>query len=228
MRTYYLIRHSMTAGNQKKRYIGRTDESLCEEGIRLLSELQMPEAERIYVSPMKRCLQTAQILYPGQPYRIVEDFRECDFGSFENKNYQELSGCKEYQAWLDSRGTISFPGGEDPKGFRRRCLEGFAKVREECQRDGVHTAACIVHGGTIMSILEAYGRPAGDYYDYQVGNGEGYELMVADDDTGSGRISAGSSAGRSQVDVSSGASDRKADHGAGENYQKLSALRPGR
>ena len=32
----YLIRHSMTAGNLKKRYIGRTDESLCPEGIVLL------------------------------------------------------------------------------------------------------------------------------------------------------------------------------------------------
>ena len=32
----YLIRHSMTAGNLKKRYIGRTYESLCPEGIVLL------------------------------------------------------------------------------------------------------------------------------------------------------------------------------------------------
>ena len=34
----YLIRHSMTAGNLKKRYIGRTDESLCPEGIVLLEK----------------------------------------------------------------------------------------------------------------------------------------------------------------------------------------------
>lgn len=228
MRTYYLIRHSMTAGNREKRYIGRTDEPLCEEGIRMLEHRSMPQAERIYVSPMKRCLQTAQMLYPGRSYRIVEDFRECDFGSFETRNYRELAGCPEYQEWIDSKGMLPFPGGEDPEAFRARCLEGFARVREECRRDGIRTAACIVHGGTIMSILEAYARPAGDYYDYQVGNGEGYELMVADDDTGSGRISAGPSAGRSPVAVSSGASDRTSDHGTGANYQKLPAQEPGR
>ena len=33
-----LIRHSKTAGNLKGRYIGTTDEPLCEEGIRLLGE----------------------------------------------------------------------------------------------------------------------------------------------------------------------------------------------
>lgn len=53
----YLIRHSMTAGNLKKRYIGRTDESLCPEGIVLLeSYIQKniyPEVQRVYVSPMK-------------------------------------------------------------------------------------------------------------------------------------------------------------------------------
>mgnify|MGYP000220020035 FL=1 len=46
----YLIRHSMTAGNLKKRYIGRTDESLCPEGIVLLeSYIQKniyPEVQR--------------------------------------------------------------------------------------------------------------------------------------------------------------------------------------
>ena len=50
----YLIRHSMTAGNLKKRYIGRTDESLCPEGIVLLeSYIQKniyPEVQRVYVS----------------------------------------------------------------------------------------------------------------------------------------------------------------------------------
>ena len=32
-----------------------------------------------------------------------------------------------------------------------------------------------------MSIMEQYAYPCGDYYDYQVGNGEGYELRVEDD-----------------------------------------------
>ena len=41
---------------------------------------------------------------------------------------------------------------------------------------GVGTAACIVHGGTIMAVLsEIYG---GGYYDYHCGNGDGYICNV--------------------------------------------------
>ena len=32
----------------------------------------------------------------------------------------------------------------------------------------------MVHGGTIMAILDAFSSPHKDYYDWQVGNGEGF------------------------------------------------------
>ncbi len=83
----YLIRHSMTKGNKEKRYIGTTDESLCLEGIQLLEERKgmYPEVTYVYVSPMKRCVQTAEIIYPEMmkvgAYSCNEKLRECDFGS---------------------------------------------------------------------------------------------------------------------------------------------------
>ena len=58
-----LIRHSKTAGNLMGRYIGTTDEPLCEEGIRLLENRSYPAAELVYVSPMKRCRETAALIY---------------------------------------------------------------------------------------------------------------------------------------------------------------------
>ena len=61
-----LIRHGKTAGNLLGRYIGsRTDEPLCDEGREGLAGKQLPEVERLYVSPMKRCVETAEILWPG-------------------------------------------------------------------------------------------------------------------------------------------------------------------
>ncbi len=80
----YLIRHSMTKGNKEKRYIGTTDESLCLEGIQLLEERKgmYPEVTYVYVSPMKRCVQTAEIIYPEMmkagAYSCNEKLRECD------------------------------------------------------------------------------------------------------------------------------------------------------
>ena len=116
-----LIRHGKTAGNLLGRYIGsRTDEPLCDEGREELAGKQLPEVERLYVSPMKRCVETAEILWPGldrKKMQKVMDLRECDFGDFENKNYKELSGNGDYQAWIDSNGTLPFPNGESMDAF---------------------------------------------------------------------------------------------------------------
>ena len=231
----YLIRHSMTAGNLKKRYIGRTDEQLCPEGIALLeSYIQKnayPKVQRIYVSPMKRCLETAELIFKNHGsvsnnFRKIEELRECDFGIFENKNYKELSDCPEYQAWIDSGGTMTFPGGENPEEFRKRCVRGFGKIIKECRCDQIERVAVVAHGGTIMSIMDQYargenGQPDGSYYDYQVKNGEGYELIIADVPAGDSGICTGSHTGGSGVAVSPGENDRTFDFMGGKNYKKL-------
>ena len=185
-----LIRHGKTAGNLLGRYIGsRTDEPLCDEGREGLAGKQLPEGERLYVSPMKRCVETAEILWPGfdrKKMQKVTDLRECDFGDFENKNYKELSGNGDYQAWIDSNGTLPFPNGESMDAFKSRCLEAFARIVEEVSgaeqewiasgKTGIFRAGIVVHGGTIMAILEQYGYPKAAYFDYQVKNGCGYRL----------------------------------------------------
>ena len=106
----YLIRHGKTKGNLEGRYIGRTDESLCEAGRENLKKYQYPQVEMVFTSPMKRCMQTAETIYPGQQYQCIEEFRESDFGAFEGHTYKELSGDVRYQAWIDSGGTLPFPG----------------------------------------------------------------------------------------------------------------------
>lgn len=185
-----LIRHGKTAGNLLGRYIGsRTDEPLCDEGREGLAGKQLPEVERLYVSPMKRCVETAEILWPGfdrKKMQKVMDLRECDFGDFENKNYKELSGNGDYQAWIDSNGTLPFPNGESMDAFKSRCLEAFARIVEEVSgaeqewiasgKTEIFRAGIVVHGGTIMAILEQYGYPKAAYFDYQVKNGCGYRL----------------------------------------------------
>ena len=77
---WLLIRHGQTQGNREHRYIGcRTDEPLCPEGIAALQGKSYPPAAKVYVSPLRRCLETAALLYPDVPTEVVEDFRECDF-----------------------------------------------------------------------------------------------------------------------------------------------------
>lgn len=173
------IRHGKTYGNTLGRYIGgRTDEFLCEEGIRLLKKNTYPKAEAVYISPMKRCVETASCIYPQEEPIENALLKECDFGIFENKNYKELAQNPEYQAWIDSNGTLPFPEGESHDEFQKRCCRGFQQCVENAFTKGLKQAAIIAHGGTIMSVLSQFASPKGEYFGWQIQNGEYYDLVL--------------------------------------------------
>ncbi len=209
----YLIRHGATKGNIEKRYVGSTDETLTREAVERLVEWrhryseQLSQVQMVVVSPMKRCRQTADILFPGMRQYVVEDFRECDFGAFEYRNFRELDGNAAYQRFIDSCGECGFPGGEDRAAFQSRCVDGFEKLlsgfdedslrdktgirvqaeaetERECESSGMHIAL-VVHGGTIMALLDRYSFPHRDYYDWQTDNGTGF-IIEADRDLETG------------------------------------------
>ena len=170
----WLIRHGMTEGNRHQRYIGVTDEPLCEEGRKLLRKFTYPKPQAVFVSPLKRCLETAAILFDDPKVRIIDQLAECNFGEFENKNYKELSGDPRYQAWIDSNGILAFPGGESKEECAVRNLEGFQRAVTACIREAITEAALVVHGGTIMNIMEKYALPKKEFYEWHIGNGCGY------------------------------------------------------
>ena len=129
------IRHGQTPGNVQRRYVGRTDEGLTDEAKLCLQKKQVlmqdlcvqTEGGRnpgkwyhagafvpdyVYSSPMMRCRETAEILFPGQVLCVQEGLQETDFGDFEYKNYEELKENPAYQAWIDSGGQMMVPNGE--------------------------------------------------------------------------------------------------------------------
>lgn len=166
----FFIRHAQTLGNIEHRYIGRTDEPLSDAGIASFCELAYPAVNRIITSPMRRCLQTAKILYPMMKPKIVPDFREYDFGDFERKNYEELKDQAEYRAWIASSGTQAPPNGESMTAFKRRSCDAFVQVMDQAFADGLASIALIIHGGTVMAILEHFAVPANPFYHWQIKN----------------------------------------------------------
>ncbi len=170
-RRIIFIRHGKTAGNLEKRYIGKTDEPLCTEGILELQMIKYPPCDIVICSPMLRCVQTARIIYPHNNILTCKNLCECDFGSFEGKNYMELRGNHDYTRWLNSAGTLPFPHGEAHEAFKLRCVEAFDK---EMSENDFKSAAFVIHGGTIMAIMEKYALPKRKFYDYQVKNCHGF------------------------------------------------------
>ncbi|WP_304173170.1 histidine phosphatase family protein [Pseudobutyrivibrio ruminis] len=181
-RTITLIRHGCTPGNREKRYVGIIDETLDLESELDIKARAYPKADIVFSSPMIRCIQTAKIIYPDQEPIVIHELRETDFGRFEGKNYQELSGDKEYQSWIESNGEAPFPGGESRSQASSRALKGFEKLLAQSQ--DYENISVVAHGGTIMAILSnIFG---GDYYSYHVENGEGYTFDLSYDGLYSG------------------------------------------
>ena len=169
--TVFLIRHGQTRGNLERRYIGSTDQRLCARGREALEAVRPPAADALYVSPMLRCRETAAILYPGMEQTVVPGLQETDMGAFEGHTYAELKDDIFYQAWLESSGDIAPPGGERKEEVRIRVLEAFRSV---AARHGPEDAAAmVVHGGTIMTLLEAV-EPSHEYCRWQAPNGGGF------------------------------------------------------
>ncbi len=209
------IRHLKTPGNEKRQYIGRTDEELADRAVkdfllrftgacnedrarcresgrtgivrdRSTSSLY-PPAQHIIASPMKRCIRTAELIYPGQEIRTEPMLRECDFGEYEQKTYEELRNEPEYIRWIKSGGMTAFPGGEDPAAFRRRCMAGAEKWIGILLRKEADSAAFIVHGGTVMAVLSELSEDTHGFYHWQVENGGGYAAEVRAQDWENGR-----------------------------------------
>lgn len=172
----YLIRHSLTKGNLEKRYIGVTEEDLCQEGIILAQKVKnfySVDIDFLYTSPRKRCIETAKILFPEKEIQIENRFAEFNFGIFENKNYLELENNTVYKKWIDSGGTMLIPKGESKEAFVNRCVEAFKEIIEKQIRI-CNTIVFVIHGGTIMAIMERFAYPQKGYYDWQVKNCSGY------------------------------------------------------
>jgi alpha-ribazole phosphatase len=175
-----LLRHGYTAGNLEKRYIGSTDEPLCDEGRRRLEKAGVyKDAVKVYSSPMKRALQTAHILFPNAQVQQVKDLSEMDFGVFEGRTASEMEEDEEYRTWVDSGCTSPCPGGEDMKGFSKRICEVFKNIVAQAAGSSENSIIIVAHGGSIMSIMDAFAVPKRSYYSWHTENGGGYRTQLS-------------------------------------------------
>ena len=90
VKTVYLLRHGHIDHGCEKKYLGRTDVPLDSIGLEQACALQAYfktiALDAILISPLQRCVQTAQILCEDRPmmYQSVEAFSEIDMGDWDN------------------------------------------------------------------------------------------------------------------------------------------------
>ena len=176
-----LLRHSLTAGNLAHRYVGRTDEPLCAEGLARIRQLGcFPEVGQVTVSPLRRVRETAALLFPQARQIIRPDLREMDFGDFEGRTATEMMQDPAYIAWVDSGCRISCPNGESLAEFSRRtCLAFDEAIRDALQQVEKHLVL-VAHGGTIMAVMHRFARPRQNEFAWQVKPLQGYKALLSE------------------------------------------------
>ncbi len=184
MKSYYLhlIRHGAISPTLKGRYIGVTDVPLSEEGktaIRKLdAAMDYPFAKVVFTSPLKRCVQTAKLIYPNVEPLVIDQLSEYHFGEWENKTADELKGSEEFAKWLAGDSNAQPPRGESNAAFTRRICIMFESIVNGLLKTGTTDAAIVTHGGVMNTLLAVYGLPQSKPFDWACDNGYGYSLRI--------------------------------------------------
>lgn len=184
MKTYtiYLFRHGLTKGNLNAQYIGHTDLPLTTDSISALRKIRAtehyPKVQAVFSSPLKRCADSARIMFDNSNIIVINDFIEYDFGEFEGHTADELKNNDNFKAWLKGGTQARPPFGESNEHFAKRVLTAFEKVINGCLQTGTDSIAIVGHAGVLMTILSCYCLPEAPMAHWQMDAGYGYKLRL--------------------------------------------------
>jgi phosphoserine phosphatase len=161
MAKFILVRHGETLWNVEKIYRGRTDVNLDEVGIKqadLLGKyLSNWELEAIYASPLRRALDTANIIarYQKVGVHVAEGLIDFDYGEWQSLPEQEAQRLYPtlHSEWHDNPHKVKMPGGESLEDVRRRAIEVVNDVLSKYQGSVVLVSHRVVHKVLICSLL---------------------------------------------------------------------------
>ncbi|MCL2827068.1 MAG: histidine phosphatase family protein [Eggerthellaceae bacterium] len=177
-----IIRHGKTEGNERRLYIGKTDQPLSAQGAQQLQEAAdaraFPPARRVFVSPLERARQSAAILFPQAEHVVVPAFREMDFGQFEGRSADDMEDDPAFRAWVDADCRPACPEGESRDDFEARVKPAFAALVAEALEKGEERLVIVAHGGVTMTVMGGWASPRLPYYQWWAPNGGGYRIQV--------------------------------------------------
>lgn len=175
----YLLRHGLTEYNAEKRYQGQRDIPLSAAGRAVLCRADI-SPKTVYITPLCRTRQTAEVLFPGANLIEIAGLKEMCFGSFEGKNYIEMEHDPDYLAWVAANCESPCPDGETKAAFCERICATFSALVNKALADGEEMLVILAHGGTQMAAMERYALPHKDYYEWCAPNAGGFVLDARD------------------------------------------------
>ena len=131
-----LVRHGETEWNVGKIYRGRMDINLDEVGIKqaeLLGKyLSQTMLDAIYSSPLKRALDTANIIarYSKTSVQVSDNLIDFDYGEWQGLSEEEVKKLYPslHNEWLTNPHRVRMPHGESLADVRERSLKVINEV----------------------------------------------------------------------------------------------------
>ncbi len=162
-----LIRHTRLEGNAGHCY-GRHDfplaSSFPSEAAAVRERLPW-QPTRVWCSPAHRCLRLAEVLAGAAPVEVMEALAELDFGAWEGRRWEELTG-PDVEAWMQDPWNVRPPGGETAgelvervRGVRAQALTLSAERLLVITHAGVIRAWASIKEGTTLEA--AFSLPVG-------------------------------------------------------------------
>jgi broad specificity phosphatase PhoE len=164
--TVYLVRHGENPANLSREFSYKlVNYFLTEKGIRQAEQTAAYFASQlggrrtvdaVYSSPLKRALQTAEIIGAATGHRVatIEELREVNVGSLEGRPpTEELWAFHDdvMDRWDQGEHDLRFPDGEDYRTLVGRARAALAEMVEG--RSGQHIVA-VTHGGIVKATMK--------------------------------------------------------------------------
>ena len=132
-----LVRHGETDWNRMRRFQGRSDLPLNQEGRKqgdaLAWALKDESITAIYSSPLARTMEMARLIkvfHPSAPLFEEKGLIEMDLGEFEGMEGHRWA--EQYpdfrKAWQESPASVNMPGGEGLLEVQRRAIQALDRI----------------------------------------------------------------------------------------------------
>ena len=137
-----------------------------------------PGGTALFTSPLKRCKETCEIIYPALKPIVVDQLTECNFGEWEGKTAEELKDDGDFKKWIAGSNDVKPPKGESSADFTRRVCRIFEDIVNGLMKTGTTESIIVTHGGVIMTLLAVYGIPQAKPHEWVMDGGYGYSLRI--------------------------------------------------
>jgi len=176
MTEIYLIRHGETEWNKTERFRGLSDISLNTKGKKQAESvgraLSQSAFEVIYTSPMRRSVETAQLIAGSRKgIKVVEvqALKDLDCGQWEGMSLEEVASKHPelYNLWETQPHKVRIPGGESLAMVKTRAMDAIREMVE------LHEGSLVVVTHRVVTkiiLMATLGIPLAHFWQLQQDN----------------------------------------------------------